>query len=247
MRIGLIADVHANLPALEAVLADSKDREIDVIWNLGDFVGYGAYPDEVVKLLAHEAEINIIGNYDQKVLLFPKKSKKWRNSKHPVKYLAFQWAYDNLSQEARDYLKELPEEVRLRVEGWRILLTHASPYSNEEPITFQTPRERLMELTKMAKADIILFGHSHQPLFIKVDEVWFINPGSIGRPDDGDPRASYAVLQIEPGSISCEHYRIDYDLDRATSRIIELNLPEAFAEMVLQGYSLDAILGEETD
>ena len=244
MRIGLIADVHANLPALEAVLANCKERGIDVIWNLGDFVGYGAYPDEVVKLLAQEAEINIIGNYDLKVLLFPKKSKKWRNSKHPIKYLAFQWAYDNLSQAGKDYLKELPEEVRLEAEGWRILLTHASPSSNEEPITRQTPQERFIELAKMAKADIILFGHSHQPLFIKVDGVWFINPGSVGRPDDGDPRASYAVLQIETGSITCEHYRIDYDLERATSHIVELGLPESFAEMVIQGYSLDAILGE---
>ena len=247
MRIGLIADVHANLPALEAVLADYAARGIETIWNLGDFVGYGAFPEEVVQLLSQKAAINIIGNYDLKVLQFPQKSKKWRYSKHPIKYLAFQWAYENLSQTARDYLSELPEEVRLEVEGWSILLTHASPYSNEEPITLQTPRKRFIELAKMAKADIVLFGHSHQPFSLKVDKVWFINPGSVGRPDDGDPRASFAVLQIEPGLITCEHYRIEYDLEKATSRIMELNLPEAFAEMVIQGYSLDAILGDKPD
>ena len=77
MRIALLGDVHANLPALDAVLADAKKRGVDQIWNIGDFVGYGAYPDEVVKRLRNEGAISIIGNYDLKVLKFPKKNKKF--------------------------------------------------------------------------------------------------------------------------------------------------------------------------
>ena len=89
MKIALLADVHANLPALEAVLTHAEDQGVDAIWNTGDFIGYGAFPDSVVQRLWHENALSIVGNYDLKVLKFKNKRHKWRKSKHPLKFYAF--------------------------------------------------------------------------------------------------------------------------------------------------------------
>jgi putative phosphoesterase len=247
MKVALIGDIHANLPALESVLAHIREQGIDRIWNVGDFVGYGAFPEEVVELFRTAEELqnprglSIIGNYDLKVLRFPERRKKWRKKKKAGKYLAFKWAYERLSKKSRKYLRFLSKEMRLKVKGRRILLTHASPASDQEPLTMETPENHLKELARTAKADIIICGHSHQPFVREVGGVWFINPGSVGRPDDGDPRACYAVLEITSDSVDVQHYRVEYDTERAANAIREQELPEAFAEMVLQGRSLDDV------
>ena len=130
----------------------------------------------------------------------------------------------------------------MKVKGHRILLTHGSPASNSEHLTPATPEERLRELAQTAKADVIICGHSHQPFARQVDGVWFINTGSVGRPDDGDPRACYAILEIESDKIQVQHYRVEYDVERAVAAIRERKLPELFAQMLLQGRNLDAVL-----
>lgn len=242
MRVALIGDVHANLPALEAVLAHAHGQGVEAIWNVGDFVGYGAFPDEVVQRLRKEDALSIVGNYDLKVLQFKQKKKKWRKKKQPDKYLAFEWAYENLSKKSRKYLRFLSQEIRMKVKGKRILLTHGSPASDEEPLTPDTPEERLRELAHAAKADVIICGHSHQPFVRELDGVWFINTGSVGRPDDGDPRACYAILRIDSENIEVRHYRVEYDVEAAIAAIREHKLPEAFAQMTLEGRSLDAVL-----
>ena len=247
MKVALIGDVHANLPALEAVLEDAHQRGVEEVWNIGDFVGYGAFPDEVVRRLQQEKALSIIGNYDIKALKVKKKKKKWKNSKMPEKWFAFNCAYDNLSEPSREYLKSLPEELRLEVASKRILLTHGSPAANDEYVGENTSEERLRELAELADADIIICGHSHQPFKRKFEGVWFINTGSVGRPDDGDPRACYAVMQIRPGFFQLRHYRVEYDVDRAVAAIRENGLPEAFAQMMIQGRNLDAVLEKAID
>jgi putative phosphoesterase len=240
----LIGDIHANLPALEAVLAHIENQRVDSIWNVGDWVGYGAFPDDVVKRLWNNRVVSIRGNYDSKVLKFPKKKKKWRKKKIPQKWLAFKWAYEHLSPEARGYLAELPKEIRLEVAGKRVLITHGSPDSAEEHVTPETSPVRLRELAEMSDADVIIFGHSHVPFARQAEGVWFINPGSVGRQDDGDPRASYAVLDFAPSGPEVTHHRVAYDLQRTVAAIRENELPEAFAQMMVRGRDLDAILGE---
>ena len=246
MKVALIGDVHANLPALEAVLAHAhgseNEQSVEAIWNVGDFVGYGAFPNEVIQRLRDEDALSIIGNYDQKVLQFKKEKKKWRKKKQPAKYLAFEWAYENLSKKNRRYLRFLSQEIRMKIKGKRILLTHGSPASEKEPLTPETPEQRLRELAQMAHADVIVCGHSHQPFAREVDGVWFINTGSVGRPDDGDPRACYAILQIEAEQIQVHHHRVEYDVERAVAAIRKHDLPEAFAQMTLQGRNLDTVL-----
>jgi putative phosphoesterase len=246
MKVALIGDIHANLPALEAVLAHIQDQDVEAIWNIGDFVGYGAFPNRVVQWFRkNEAALCIAGNYDLKVLRFKKKKKKWRKKKRLEKYLAFKWAYHQLSKKNRKFLRFLSKEIRMKVKGRRILLTHGSPTSNEEHLTPDTPEKRLKKLARKAEADVIICGHSHQPFVRQVDDVWFINTGSVGRPDDGDPRACYAILEIDSENIQVHHYRVEYDVERAVSAIREHELPEAFAQMFLQGRDLDTILEME--
>lgn len=245
MRVGLIGDVHANLPALEAVLGHAYEREIDAIWNVGDFVGYGAFPDQVVKRLRKENALSIIGNYDLKVLDIRRKKEKWRRKRNSLKILAFEWAHQNLSKKSRKYLQSLPQEIRFEWEGKHILLTHASPASNEEALDAITPEGRLRELARMAQVDLIVCGHSHQPLVRQVDDVWFINTGSVGRPDDGDPRATYAVLWMSDEAIEVEHFRVIYDVERSVAALRDSHLPEEFSQMLIRGISLDALMALE--
>lgn len=245
MKVALVGDVHANLPALEAVLDHAEQRKVEAIWNVGDFVGYGAFPNQVIQRLRHEQAVSIAGNYDLRVLKFQKKKETWRKKKRLEKFLAFQWTDDNLTKENREYLRSLPVERELQTEGHRILLTHGSPASDSEHLTPDTPQERLDELAAMVTADLVICGHSHQPFLAEADGVTFINTGSVGRPDDGDPRACYAMLQIgRPAGETPQvhHYRVAYDVGRAVAAIRDCGLPEAFAQMMIQGYALDEVM-----
>ena len=237
----LIGDVHANLPALKSVLEDASNREVSEIWNVGDLTGYGAFPDDVVRRLRKENAQSVVGNYDLKVLKVKEKKEEEEGEKKesPEDWNAIKWTYNNLSKKNRKYLKSLPEELRLEAGGKRILLTHRSPLPEIGP---ETPDEKLREFALLADADVIIFGHSHRPFSRQVDGVWFINPGGAGRQDDGDPRASYAILWINPFEV--KHYRVDYDVEKAAAAIRENGLPEVFAQMTLQGLSPDAVAQE---
>lgn len=247
MKVALIGDVHANLPALEAVLDHLRQLGAEQVWNTGDFVGYNAFPEEVVRRLRLEHVISVVGNYDQKVLRFPLKDRKWHKSKRREKWLAFKWAYQSLSAESRDYLSSLPERRCLQVEGWRVLLVHGSPESVDEHLYPDTPQERLEELARLTEAELIVCGHSHQAFVRKAAGKWFINTGSVGRPDDGDPRAAYAVLEIEGGRLKVCPNRVAYDVEAAAAEIRRQGLPAAFEQMIREGRKLDWILEANAD
>jgi putative phosphoesterase len=241
----LIGDVHANLPALEAVLEDASNRGVSAIWNVGDLTGYGAFPDEVVRRLRKEDTQSVMGNYDLKVLKVKEKEQNEEEEEKeepPEDRNAIKWTYDNLSKKSRKYLKSLPGELRLEAGGKRILLTHRSPSPGDEQIGPETPDEKLREFAHLTDADVIIFGHSHRPFSRQVDGVWFINPGGTGRQDDGDPRASYSILQVNPFEVN--NYRVVYDASIAASAIRKNGLPEVFAQMTLQGRSPDALAQE---
>ncbi|MFO7651095.1 MAG: YfcE family phosphodiesterase [bacterium] len=241
MRVALIGDVHANLPALEAVLEHAHRLGVDAVWNVGDLVGYGPQPDEVIRRLRREHAVSIAGNYDLKVLAVGKG--KPPKTKAPEKRLAFRWAWEHLSKSSRDYLKGLAEEARFELEGRRILLTHGSPADREEYVGEQTSDKRLGELAEIAGADIIVSGHKHRPARREHEGCLFVNTGSVGRPDDSDPRASYAILDIKPKLFRVTHHRVRYEVGRTVAQIRRHKLPELFAQMLIKGESLDRLQG----
>jgi len=238
MKIALISDVHGNLPALEAVLAHAGEMKAKQIWNLGDSTGFGAFPDEVVLLLKKKKAINLIGNYDAKVLKVPHKLAEWKDHMVPEKWFSFQWTYDQLSQKSRDYLTGLPETHKEEIKDWKVLFTHGSPDAIDEALTDDTPQERLRDLAKMSHANIILCGHSHQAFMRFAGGSIFINPGSVGRPFDGDPRASYALLTIKKRKVEVDFFRIEYDVEKAAVAQEQAGLPPEFAEMTRRAVNL---------
>jgi putative phosphoesterase len=241
MKVALIGNIHANLPALEAVLAHADEQGVEVFWNVGDAVGYGAFPNEVVRWLKNNSIPSTSGSFDRQMLRFKKRKDKWRKKKDLEQYVALTWAYEQLSKRRRKYLRFLSTEIRMQVKGKRVLLTHAGSDSKWEPLTADTSRKHLRQVAQEAKADVIAYGHSHHTALRRVSNVLFINPGSVGLPYDGDPRASYALLRFGPESIEVRRHRVAYDVERTVAAIRDSGLPEAFAQMFLQGRDLDTI------
>ena len=238
IHIALIGDVHANLPALEAVLADAKERGAAAIINTGDFIGYGAFPDQTVSKIRAEHIVSVIGNYDLSVL--KSKTKKKSLPKNRQKRFAMEWAYKELSDENKRYLKLLPKNLSLMVKGKSLYVTHGSPDSIKDYINETTPDDLLRSYISETGADFIVTGHSHIQYAKKIDDTWFVNTGSVGRPDDGDPRACYAMLTLNPFSLY--HVRVPYDVEKAVEEIYKKNLPESFARIFREGKPLDIIM-----
>ncbi len=245
MKITLIADIHGNLPALQAVLRHARARHaVQTILNLGDSVGYGPFPDEVVQAIQGVAFINIIGNYDQKVLDKTHRKEGWQKVKTPNKRAMFAWTYKALSKKSRRYLKSLSEQREVEICGTSLLLTHGSPASLSEHLKPDTPEERFRELANEVTAKIVLCGHSHQAFIHEVNDVRFINPGSVGRLDDGDPRASYAILDIHQGDVAIEFFRVPYNIQSAVEQIRQVGLPEIVTQVFRQGRDYDHVLAQ---
>jgi putative phosphoesterase len=235
VRIAVLADVHANLHALETVFQDAEERNVDVYLNAGDSIGFGACPNKVVELLREKDVLSVLGNYDLEVLA-------GKNGKGE-KRIALEFSREELSKSCEDYLRSLPHEVRFEVAGKKVLLTHGSPESIEEHIYHDTPAERLKVLGETANADVVLVGHSHEQFWRTTNGVNFVNPGSVGRPDDGNPPTAYAILNFNP--FKAELIRLDYDVEAAANSLRKKRLPESFAQMLLRGISIDAISKED--
>jgi putative phosphoesterase len=236
VKIALISDVHANLQALETVIEDAKNRGANVFLNAGDSIGFGANPNEAIKLLCEQNVLSIMGNYDLEVLESESDAKR-------EKKVAYKFAKKELSQSAKCYLQSLPHELCLEASGHKLLVTHGSPESIEEHIYQNTPPQRLEVLAADAKSDIIVVGHSHEQFHRLVNGANFVNPGSVGRPSDGTPQTGYALLSFNPFNV--ELIRLDYDTWAAADALRKEGLPESFAQMLLHGVSLDEITKED--
>lgn len=235
-KIGVLADIHGNLHALRAVVQDAEQRGISTFLNAGDLTGFGAFPKETIQLLNAKKTLSVIGNLDLEVL---GKAKK-RNDERK---LALEYARKELDTPYKDYLRRLHRRIILETFDKKILLVHGSPAAIDEQIRKDTPVERLKKLGEVAQANVVIIGHSHEQFLLEANGVSFINPGSVGRPYDGNPKAAYAVLSLDP--LSVEFARVDYDVKAAASALRRKKLPESFAQMLLRGLSLDAITEED--
>ena len=255
MHYALISDIHANLPALHAVLADIDARkDIDAIYHLGDLTGYAPWPNEVVALLRERAIPGISGNYDSTVATDYKHCGCRAETPHDeeLSHLSFEWTRSHVTPETKKYLASLPFRVDIRpfgghVSGPTITLVHGNQTLNTVYVTEDRPDSFLEKMAKDIGArskDIICFGHTHKPWQRTVGGVQFINAGSVGRPKDGDWRACYGLLTIDQSGASVEFVRVPYDVDKAASAIRESDLPSEFAEVLKSGGASPAVAHE---
>ena len=223
----VLSDVHANMEALEAVL--ERLRGLDMVC-LGDFVDYGAEPNEVIDRLKEAGARSIVGNHDAAALtgdtsLF-----------NPKAAMSSIWTRGKLTKESRKYLQALPEEMRVRVEDVEIYFTHGSPDDHLwEYVDPRTHSDLFPYFLDRVKARLIGLGHTHIPYAWRGAEGVVFNPGSVGQPRDGDPRASYAVVSVDGSEINVEVRRVEYDVEKAASRIREAGLPAAHADRLATG------------
>jgi len=237
MKIAVISDIHDNLFALEAVLAHAESLGVKRFWCLGDYVHFNAYPQEVIKTIRKLDLVSIHGNIDRAVLSV--KDKKLEEMTDNEKLLS--WTNQRLSKKSIRFLADLPDSLPVKLKGYRFLLTHGSPVALDDPIYTDTPDDRLRELSAMTRADVILCGHTHKPFIREVDNRIFINPGSVGKPIDGDPRASYCVLTVKKGSLTIDHYRIEYEVEKAIEAMRQTDLPELYIRTIELSMPFDKV------
>lgn len=235
-KIALLADIHGNLHALIALFHDAQQRGISIFLNAGDLTGFGVFPNEVIKLLNSKKTASVIGNFDLEVLEKQEKGNSERK-------LALKFARKELNKPCEDYLRSLPRKITFEIAGKKLLMVHGSPAAIDEHLYHDTPITRLRELAKIAEADVIIVGHSHEQFLKEIGKVSFINPGSVGRPYDENPKAAYAIIKFNPFCV--EFIRVDYPLTLAAHAMRKKNLPESFAQMLLRGLSLDYIIKED--
>jgi predicted phosphodiesterase len=241
--VAFFGDVHGNLHALDAVLGDLARRRVRQAWCLGDLVGYGAFPDQVVRRLRAAGIPCLKGNYDRKVLDYPRKAAAWARKKRPEKLLAFRWAHEHLSSGSRAFLAGLPDSLALELAGRSVRLVHEGP----PPCEYLGPGVDPGELERArarAGAEVLVAAHTHRPFAAEVPGGWVVNTGAVGRPE-GDPRACYALLELGPRGVRVCHVRVAYPVEEAARAILAAGLPEGFAAMLRAGAPLDALAPAE--
>jgi len=246
VRYALISDVHANLPALEAVLDHiAATPNIAATYHLGDLVGYAPWPDETVALLRSRGIDGISGNYDTTVATGYKHCGcKYEDPlQEELSHLSFSWTKEHTSPETKRFLGALPFRRDVKPNGGHapgltIVLVHGTPTLNTVYWTEDRPDSFCLQMASLAGArsgDVIAFGHTHLPWHRQVDGIHFVNTGTVGRPKDGDWRAGYVVLDVGDGKVGVEFVRIDYDVEKAIRAIRESDLPDDLAEFLRTG------------
>lgn len=207
MKIAIIADIHANIEALEAVFFDLENQNCDSILVLGDLVGYYYWPREVIQKIKNDARCKVIkGNHEcllQAALKDPQQMQNYQR-----KYgSSLQICMDELSNEDMDWLLSLPEHKKVIYDGCEIGMYHGSDTDNEEYIYPTVDKARLDQIN--TKPDFILFGHTHYPVaFSRLDSM-IVNPGSVGQPRDIGSLASYAILNTENKGVAFRRVAFD--------------------------------------
>jgi predicted phosphodiesterase len=246
MRYALISDIHANLPALDAVLADIRARsDTDATYHLGDLVGYAPWPNEVVQRLRSEGIHGISGNYDSTVATDYKHCGcKYEDPRQEeLSHVSYAWTREQVSADTKAFLGQLPFRLDLRplgghVSGPTVVLVHGTPINN---VTYWTEDRnddfcaKMAEVAGARSGDVIAFGHTHKPWHRVVGGVHFVNTGSVGRPKDGDWRAGYVRLDINSAGTRVEFRRVEYDVELAARAIVAGTLPDDFAVYLRTG------------
>ena len=243
MQLAIVSDIHSNHPALEAVLASCDEQGVDAVWCLGDVVGYGAAPDDCARTVSERCELSLVGNHDLAVL-----GELEVSAFSPAAAAAVEWTRSNSSPETIEYLRGLQPKD----ESLEIGLYHASP---RDPVwEYVLYMDQAAECIRAQSGRVSLIGHSHVALFFGAPEGddslrgshaesgtrlevgsgrWLLNPGSVGQPRDGDPRAAW--LELDTDAWTATYHRVEYDIDAAAEAIDGAGLPPQLARRLYVG------------
>lgn len=228
MEIGVISDIHANLPALNSVLSALSERGIEHIICAGDIVGYYGSPNAVIKKLNNYDIRAVRGNHDDAVLTGS------AYSLNDSARLTVDWTRQMVSDKAHDYLESLPIARTDKIGETIIYATHGSSRS---PLTEYVYEEdidqRYVEDNFTYPPDIVVHGHTHRPYVTETDTTVFVNPGSVGQPRDGKSSASYAIIDTKFETAA--RYRVEYDIEKTVSRLRNRGLPPKLGQRLFEG------------
>jgi len=236
MRLAVFSDIHGNILALNEVLADLMKQGCDAVYCLGDLVGYGPRPNEVIETIISSGIPTVMGNYDDGVgyergdcgCAYTTDVEKENG------HVSIQWTTEKVTHENKRRLRQLHDKIELQVSGKKVLLVHGSPRRINEYLYEDRPEKSIQRLLGTVNADIMVCGHTHKPYHRIVDGVHIINDGSVGKPKDGDNRACYAIIDISE-TVSVEFRRVPYPIEEVARGIIQYGLPGAFAEALRTG------------
>lgn len=228
MRLGFVSDIHSNIHALDAVFEHAAGQGADRVFCLGDIVGYNAHPNECVARLRKDEAMAVMGNHD------------WAATDgdaegfNPFAVAGVEFSRRALTEDNKRWLLGLPREARIEVDSVSLGLYHGSPRDPLYEYVFPSADSKVLrELVKVAgQPRVVALGHTHLPM--RLDQgATFLNPGSVGQPRDGDPRASYALLDTR--TMDTEFHRIPYDVEGAARDVRDAGLPEFLWQRLLRG------------
>lgn len=237
-QITVFGDIHANMPALEAVFDDMERRGLADLYCLGDLVGYGTWPNEVTTAIRDRNIPTIIGNYDQGVgnssddcgCAYKTPEAKALGER------SIAWSNAHTTAENKAYLRQLADQIPLQLGDLRVMLVHGSPRRINEYLYEDRPESSLERLLDLANADVLVCGHTHLPYHrVLASGRHVVNAGSVGKPKDDDPRACYLVLSAEGKELSVDFIRVPYDVEAAAQAIEATDMPNEFAQMLRDG------------
>jgi predicted phosphodiesterase len=223
-RIAIIADIHANLPALDAVLDDIDGLEIDEILVNGDLVGRGPQGSAVIRRIRERRLRSSRGNHEDYLISFRREEvpEDWLTA---PEWSCSRWMADELSAEDIEYADALPFSIVSELEP-QVRLFHGSPRSHSEGLGKWTDEETLREHLDSIDERVLVVAHTHRPIHWEFSDGVIVNVGSVGLPFNGDPRAQYAVLQVDGDEVELEMRRVDYD----RSRVLDVYEESGFLE-----------------
>lgn len=218
MRVAAISDIHGNLPAFESVLDDLP--AVDAMLCAGDVVGYNPWPRACIEIVRDRGISTVSGNHDRAV------ARATGFGFNPQAKAGVEYARDQLSDADLEWLASLPTSRRLHDD--RVRVVHGHP-DDSDRYTF--PSAFVSDL--LEEEDVLVMGHTHVQHVESFDAGIVLNPGSVGQPRDGDPRAAYAIIDLGEDEVTL--HRVEYDVDRVRSAITEAGLPDALGERLTVG------------
>ncbi len=231
----MITDIHGNLPALEGALAAIDELAPNSVYCGGDLVGYGPWPNEVCRLIEEREIPTIYGNYDYAIARDEEDCGCAYITPHDreLGQRSVDWTLAHTDQASKDFMRELPFDLRFELGGKRVRLVHGSPRKVNEYLFEDKPAHTFERIAAGADCDVLVFGHTHKPWIQEYGGVLFVNCGSVGKPKDGDPRGAFAVLEGIDTGVSARIERFDYDAEFASKELSAAGLPNEFAEKLL--------------